>query len=421
MNQSNQGNSDLEGRQNALRAELNQLQDVVGPGPLVDLLLERAFQLKATDIHLDPTSNGLRVRLRVDGLLHDIVKLPPSMTSHVISRVKLMANMNLTERRLAQDGRISGSMADQPRDIRVGSGPTIHGERIVLRLMPQTDGFQELEDLGLEPEQAQVLREQLESPYGMLLSVGPVGSGKSTTMYNCMERLNDPHRCLTTLEDPVERRLENVVQVQTDNKINFGFVEALRGVLRQDPDVLMIGEIRDAETSHIACRAALTGVLVLCTMHANDCASTIDVFREYDVPPMFIADSVRCIITQRLVRRVCTKARELYHPDEATCRILDIDPEDAASVNLARGIPSVENFHTGYSGRVGVFEVMAITKSVREAILKGKSSSEIRELAMQDGMMTLETAGRKKVLAGTTSIEELHRLMLSSTLGENRS
>ena len=415
MNDNNQDNADLEGRQNALRAELSQLQDVVGPGPLVDLLLERAFELQATDIHLDPTSDGLRVRLRVDGLLHDVVKLPPSMTSHVVSRVKLMANMNLTERRLAQDGRISGSMSDQPRDIRVGSGPTIYGERIVLRLMPQTDGFQSFEDLGFEPEQAEVLRRQLDSPYGMLLSVGPVGSGKSTTMYNCLERLNDPHRCLTTLEDPVERRIDNVVQVQTDGKINFGFVEALRGVLRQDPDVLMVGEIRDAETSHIACRAALTGVLVLCTMHANDCASTIDVFREFDVPPMFIADSVRCIITQRLVRRVCTKAREVYHPDETTCRMLEINPEEAASVNLVRGIPAMENFHTGYLGRVGVFEVMEITKPIREAILKGRSSTEIRELAKEDGMMTLENAGRKKVLSGVTSIEELHRLMLSTT------
>nr|AUN35829.1 general secretion pathway protein E [uncultured bacterium] len=278
-------------RQKALQEELRELVDVVGPGPLVDLLLERAFQLKATDIHLDPVSDGLRVRLRVDGLLHDVLKLPAEMMSHVVSRIKLMAGMDITERRLAQDGHIANAVLQQQRDIRVGSGPTTHGERIVLRLMPDQTTMTRLEELGFDEDQMELVRRYVGASYGMILSVGPVGSGKSTTMYSCLQQLNSSTKSLVTIEDPVERRMEGVNQIQVDNRIEFGFVEALRGVLRQDPNVIMVGEIRDPETAHIGCRAGLTGVTVLSTLHANDTASTIDVFREFGIPPMFIADS----------------------------------------------------------------------------------------------------------------------------------
>ncbi len=295
-------------RQKALQEELRELVDVVGPGPLVDLLLERAFQLQATDIHLDPGESGLRVRLRVDGLLHDVAKLPTEMTSHVISRVKLMANMDITERRLAQDGHIANAVLKQQRDIRVGSGPTIYGERLVLRLMPDASQLNRIEDLGFDEPQIAQIRRCISAPYGMILSVGPVGSGKSTTMYACLDVLNDKTKSLCTIEDPVERRVDGVNQIQVDSRIEFGFVEALRGVLRQDPNVMMVGEIRDPETAHIACRAGLTGVTVLSTLHANDAASTIDVFREFGIPPMFIADSLVGIISQRLLRKVARAA-----------------------------------------------------------------------------------------------------------------
>ena len=288
-------------RQKALQEELRELVDVVGPGPLVDLLLERAFQLQATDIHLDPAETGLRVRLRVDGLLHDVAKLPIEMTSHVISRVKLMANMDITERRLAQDGHIANAVLKQQRDIRVGSGPTIYGERLVLT--PHARCRPAHPDRGprLRRDQVAQVRKCISAPYGMILSVGPVGSGKSTTMYSCLDVLNDKTKSLCTIEDPVERRVDGVNQIQVDSRIEFGFVEALRGVLRQDPNVMMVGEIRDPETAHIACRAGLTGVTVLSTLHANDAASTIDVFREFGIPPMFIADSLVGIISQRLL------------------------------------------------------------------------------------------------------------------------
>lgn len=398
-------------RQKALQEELRELVDVVGPAPLVDLLLERAFQLQATDIHLDPTDSGLRVRLRVDGLLHDVLQLPTEMMPHVLSRVKLMADMDITERRLAQDGHISNAVLQNQRDIRVGSGPTIHGERIVLRLMPDATRLNKLEELGFEDEQVADVKKAISSSYGMVLSVGPVGCGKSTTMYSCLELLNDPTKSLTTIEDPVERRVSGVNQIQIDSKIHFNFVEALRGVLRQDPDVMMVGEIRDPETAHIGCRAGLTGILVLSTLHANDAASAVDVFREFGIPPMFIADSLQVIISQRLIRKVCSHCRTTYHPDMATCEILGIAPEQAQGIELIKAHGCDQCFQTGYHGRTGVFEILRVNAEIRKAILRNKSHDQIVEVAHANGMVLLEAAIQKKVLAGVTTVEEMHRIV----------
>ncbi len=405
------GNPGGEISQKALGEELRELVDVVGPGPLVDLLMERSFQLNATDIHFDPTETGLRVRLRVDGLLHDVLDLSPDLMQHVISRIKLMANMDITERRQAQDGHIANAVLKNQRDVRVGSGPTIHGERLVLRLMPDHSRLNDLGELGFEKDQMEIVQKYAKASYGMMLSVGPVGSGKSTTMYSCLELLNSTDKSLVTIEDPVESRMNGVNQIQVDSKIEFGFVEALRGVLRQDPNVMMIGEIRDPETAHIGCRAALTGVSVLSTLHANDTTSTIDVFREFGIPPMFIADSVNCIISQRLMRKVCKDSQEKYKPDEATCQMLGLDASKAGKIELVRGIPSESNFHTGYSGRTGVFEVLPVTDRIRDGILKGKSHSELREIAKKDGMRTLEDVARDKVVRGESTIEEMHRIL----------
>ncbi len=401
-----------ESRQKALQEELRSLVDLVGPAPLVDLLLERAFQIHATDIHLDPTKTGLRVRLRVDGMLHDVLQLPAEMMSQVVSRVKLMSGMDITERRIAQDGHISSAVLKHQRDVRVGSGPSIHGERLVMRLMPDTTTFNRLEELGLEETQITQVRDALKRPYGMMLSVGPVGSGKSSTMYSCLELLNDPGRSLVTIEDPVERRIEGISQIQTDPKINFGFVEALRGILRQDPDVVMVGEIRDPETAHIAIRAGLTGVRVLSTLHANDATATVDVFRDFDVPPMFIADSVNCILSQRLLRKVCRSSFEEYTPDAAEAAMLGLDEQAASHMRLRRGIPSDVNFHTGYSGRTGIFEVLPIDAELRAAILAGKSGGELRQLAIQRGLQTLEASAINKVRLGITTLEEMHRVLI---------
>ncbi|MBX3440072.1 MAG: type II/IV secretion system protein, partial [Planctomycetaceae bacterium] len=364
------------------------------------------------DIHLDPRPDGVKVRLRVDGMLHEILELDTTTSPQVISRLKLMGGMDITERRYAQDGHIGNAVLRDRRDIRVGSGPTIYGERIVLRLMPATSTFNQLEDVGFEEEQLAIVDSAIRVPHGMVLSVGPVGSGKSTSTYAFLNRLNQPNRSLVTIEDPVERRIDGAVQIQTDNKIKFGFVEALRGVLRQDPNVIMVGEIRDAETAHIAARAALTGIQVLSTLHAHDTGATIDVFREFGIPPMFIADSITCVIAQRLLRMVCLKHRETFRPDEATLKILGLDPEQSGDVELVRGVPHSENFGTGYSGRTGIFEVLRVDDHIREAILHGHSSKELTRIACEHGFQSLDQSAVKKVLAGVTTVEEMHRVLL---------
>ncbi len=403
----------LEIRQQALQEELRELVDVVGPGPLVDLLLERAFQLNATDIHFDPTPVGLRVRLRVDGMLHDVLELPQNLTAQVISRLKIMSGMDITERRMAQDGHISQAVLKHKRDIRVGSGPTVYGERLVLRLMPDDDQFTHLDQLGFEEDQLERVRKMVQIPYGVLLAVGPVGSGKSTTMYSCLSLRNRPTDSVVTIEDPVERHLDGVNQIQIDPRIDFTFVKALRGVLRQDPDVMMIGEIRDPETAQIGVRAGLTGVTVLSTMHASDALAAIDVFRELGVPPMFIVDAVKCVIAQRLIRRVCSECRETFKPDEMQQSILGLSAEEAASVELARGRGCDHCFNTGYSGRTGVFEVFSMTPQLRQAVLRHTGQDDLREIALSEGLITLEDAARKKVLRGETSIDELIRLQVA--------
>ncbi|MCH9653869.1 MAG: GspE/PulE family protein [Planctomycetes bacterium] len=401
-----------ESRQQALQAELRELVDVVGPGPLVDLLMERAFQLQATDIHLDPLEDGLRLRLRVDGMLHDIIQLPKDAAASVISRLKLAANMDITERRVAQDGHINNQTLQNRRDIRVGSGPTIHGERLVLRLMPDHKRFTEFSELGLSEEQAADITRYCHAPYGMVLSVGPVGSGKSTTIYSCLDYLNQPEMSLATIEDPVERRIEGANQIQIDPKIGFGFAAALRGVLRQDPNVIMVGEIRDSETAHIAVRAGLTGIRVLSTLHSNDAVAAIDVFREFGIPSMFITDSLQGIISQRLIRRVCEKCRAPYQPDAGACEYLGINSDHLSDSKISKGTGCEHCFHTGYLGRTGIYETLGIQGDLREAILRGDSQAEILKMASGLGMTTMEESGKAKVLEGITTVQELHRVLV---------
>ena len=400
-------------RQKALQEELNELVDVVGPAPLVDLLLERAFQLNATDIHFDPLPNGLRVRLRVDGLLHDVLRLPGNLTAQVVSRLKVMGGMDIAERRLTQDGHISKNVLTQQRDIRIGGAPTVNGERLVLRLMPDDKSYNTLEDLGFEESQLEQMKKLVEIPYGVMLSVGPVGSGKSTTMYSCLSIRNRPHESVVTIEDPIERQIDGINQMQVDTKTGFTFVKALRGVLRQDPDVLMVGEIRDPETAQIGVRAGLTGVTVLTTLHASDSLATIDVFREFGVSPMFIVDAIKCVIAQRLIRRICPNCCESFSPDESTRAVLNLTEEQAKVVTLARGHGCDSCFQTGYAGRTGVFEVLSVGPKLRSAILSQDGQDDLREMAISDGLVTLEMAARAKVLRGETTVEEMLRMSAS--------
>jgi type II secretory ATPase GspE/PulE/Tfp pilus assembly ATPase PilB-like protein len=338
--------------------------------------------------------------------------------------------MDIAERRLAQDGHFTNVVLNKKRDIRAGSGPTIHGERIVLRLMPDAADFTTFEELGLEEEQIARLDAHVRVPYGVILSVGPVGSGKTTLLYACLQRINDPSQSLVTIEDPVERQIAGVNQIQTEAKKEFGFPQALRGVLRQDPNVIMVGEIRDSETAHIACRAGMTGVTVFSTLHANDTAAAIDTFRNFDIPAMFIANSLEAIVSQRLLRKICEECREEYEPSEAELSLLGVDPAEDACVpahpsgagtlsggmKLVRGAGCDACFHTGYLGRTGVFEIMSIKSRLRRGIVKGLSHRELMDIAIEEGMSTLENSALRKVRAGETTIAEVNRVL--TTYGE---
>jgi type II secretory ATPase GspE/PulE/Tfp pilus assembly ATPase PilB-like protein len=284
---------------------------------------------------------------------------------------------------------------------------------MVLRLMPDQRTFTKLDDLGLEPGESKALRRCISAPYGLILVVGPVGAGKSTTVYSILQELNNPQKSVVTIEDPVERHLEGITQIQIEPRIGFQFADALRCVLRQDPNTLMVGEIRDAETAQIACRSALSGVLVLSTLHASNTAAAIDVLQNFGVPRMLIADCLRGVVSQRLIRKVCAQHREQYQPDEATCRILNIDPATGGSVRLVRGIPSDDNFHTGYSGRTGVYEVMEITPLIKKGILQQASATDLLSLARQQGTQSLADSVRNKVLSQVTSIDQLHATALT--------
>jgi len=399
-------------RQQALREELRELLDVVGPAQIVDLLLERAFQLHTTDIHLDPAEAGLRVRVRVDGMLHDVLQVPAELSPQMISRVKIMAGMNITEKRLAQDGHISRQFLGEQRDVRVGSGPTTLGERLVLRLMPDASRFRRLEELGLDDDQTNQLKNLLKLPYGMILTAGPVGSGKSTTMYNCLEIVNDPVKSLVTIEDPVERRIYGVNQIQIDPRIGFGFVEALRGVLRQDPNVVMIGEIRDPETAHIGVRAARTGMLVLSTLHANDAAAAFDVFRDFDIPAMLLSETLLAVLSQRLLRRVCPHCKVPVVADAATRQMLGLDPHGGPEAVLSKGQGCDTCFQTGYLGRVGVFEIIAVDEDLKQGLCAMVPRTELAKRARAKGMRSLVSAATRKVLDGLTTVEEMTRVLL---------
>lgn len=398
----------------ALRNELKELIDVVGPPALVDLLLERAIGRKATDVHFDPARSGMRVRLRVDGLLHDVLTIPEGKAIQMISRIKILAGMNITERRITQDGHFeTGEKTNRRVDIRVGSGPTIYGERVVLRLMPDANVLQSIDEIGLLDDQAVTLRNVLKAPYGLLLVCGPVGSGKSTTVYSCLNELNDPRKSLVSIEDPVERRMDGVTQIQVQPQIHFGFAPALRGILRQDPDILMVGEIRDADTAAIACRAALTGAFVLSTIHANDTISAIEVLRGFGIPPMYIADALQGIVSQRLLRRVCPNHRMHHHPDEVERHELGLSEEEAQNVTLTKGIPHDSNFNTGYSGRTAIAEVLRVNDELRASLMNADSdSNELRKIAVDGGLMELEDVARQKVLAGVTTVSEMHRIVM---------
>ena len=391
-----------------------ELQETTLTAPLpqvVGQILERAIDCRATDIHFDSQETGLRVRYRIDGQLQDILFVEPSMATAMLSRLKVMASLNIVERRHSQDGRISIMHHNKPRDLRVATFPTIYGEKIVIRIHEVLTAVAGFAHLGMSQEQAEVIDRLIAQPYGAVLVAGPVGAGKTSTLYNCLERINSPLRNVMTIEDPIEHRIPGVNQTQVNSQGDMGFSEGLRAMLRQDPDVIMIGEIRDEETARIGIRAALTGVLVFSTLHGSDSPSTISNLYNFGIPGYQLSSSLLAIASQRLVRKVCPYCRVTFAADEKVLLGLELDPDEHRDLRLHRGLGCPACFQTGYMGRTGIFEIMMVGEELRDLIFQQIPKDVLRRVAVDLGMRTLKQSAVDKILDGTTTVEEVYRVV----------
>ncbi len=377
----------------------------------VNLLILQATQERASDIHIEPTETDLRIRIRVDGVLHERMRQPRSIHAGVVSRLKVMSDIDIAERRKPQDGRMSVILEGRSVDLRVSTLPTVYGEKVVMRILDQSTGVQSLINLGFLPEQLAMYESAYRMPYGAILVTGPTGSGKSTTLYATLAQLNDPTRNIVTVEDPVEYRLAGVNQVQTNNRAGLTFASALRAILRQDPDVVLVGEIRDRETGIIAIEAALTGHLVLSTLHTNDAPSTPLRLLEMGIEPFLIASSLDCVVAQRLARRLCDKCKGAYSPTMDQFVAAEWDMRDRTPDVSYHAIGCSACGGTGYRGRLAIHEVMLITEEIERLIVSHHSTDELRRLALEQGMIALRRDGLRKVAAGLTTFEEVSRVI----------
>jgi type II secretory ATPase GspE/PulE/Tfp pilus assembly ATPase PilB-like protein len=398
--------------QRDVRKELQELSQTVPVPELIAQILERAIDCRATDIHFDSLDNGIRVRYRIDGQLQDILFIDTASAAAVISRVKVMSNLNIVERRHSQDGRISMMHHNRPRDLRVATFPTIYGEKIVIRIHEVLTDVVGFDRLGMSPAQAETLDRLIAQPYGAVLVAGPVGAGKTSTLYNCLERINSPLRNVMTIEDPIEHRMPGVNQTQIGNNPgDMTFGEGLRALLRQDPDIVMIGEIRDEETARIGIRASLTGVLVFSTLHGADAPSTISNLYNFGIPGYQLSSSLLAVVSQRLIRKICPYCRVSYTPDKKLLRALDLDPEEHGELSFHRGLGCPACFQTGYMGRTGVFEIMVVGEELRDLIFQQIPKDVLRRVAVDLGMRTLKQSAVDKIVEGITTVEEVYRVV----------
>jgi type IV pilus assembly protein PilB len=373
----------------------------------VDLLLGQAVKRKASDIHLEPQEKSMIVRMRIDGILRETVLPPRKMQAAVVTRVKLLSGMNIAERRLPQDGRFKIRAPGRDIDVRVSALPTIYGEKIVMRILDKQAVSHDLDLLGFSPEFLRQFKRVLQQPYGIVIVTGPTGSGKTTSLYSALNYLKDPRKNINTVEDPVEYRLEGINQVQIRPDINLGFPSCLRTILRQDPDIILIGEIRDKDTVEIAIQASLTGHLVLSTFHTNDAAGAISRLVFMGIEPFLLVSSLSMVVAQRLVRKICDNCKEPYELSEHQLRQIRIDPEQAKQHTFYHGKGCKACDGAGYLGRLPIFELLAMDDTMRQLIASGATESEIRSLAQQAGGGNLLESGAKKILAGVTTAEEV--------------
>ncbi len=375
---------------------------------LVNSLLSQAAKEGASDIHIEPFEREMLVRFRVDGVLKEIVKPPRRFKDAITSRIKIIADLNIAEKRLPQDGRIRLKVAGKDIDIRVSTVPTTYGERIVMRLLDRSSVLRDLDTIGFSQENLKTMMELIHKSYGFILVTGPTGSGKTTTLYGSLAKINKPGLNILTIEDPVEYQLKGVGQVQVNSKIDLTFASGLRAFLRQDPDVVMVGEIRDRETAEIAIQASLTGHLVLSTVHTNDAPGAVTRLVDMGIEPFLVASSVIGILAQRLVRTICEDCKESYQATEAELTELGLERHEVPQLWRGAGCKSCGN--TGYRGRLGIYELMTIDDDVKALILENVDSGRLKRLAREKGMKTLREDGIKKVLAGRTTVAELSRV-----------
>lgn len=396
--------------------DLSKVKEIVEDAPIVkyvNLLITQAIQDRASDIHLEPTEHDLRVRFRIDGVLHEVMRSPKAIQSGVISRLKIMADINIAERRIPQDGRLSVTAHGKKVDLRVATLPTVWGEKVVMRILDNSTARLDLADLGFSPSNYDRYSESFTKPYGMILVTGPTGSGKSTTLYATMNIVSRPEINVITVEDPVEYRLPGINQVQTNQKAGLTFAAALRSILRSDPDVVLIGEIRDHETGQIAVEAALTGHLVLSTLHTNDAPSAVTRLTEMGIEPFLVGSALDCVLAQRLARRLCSKCKEAYVPTPEQLLSTRYPWEDGQELpELFRPVGCSVCAKTGYKGRLALHEVMPVTEEIERLCVQRASASTVGEVAREQGMITLRNDGMDKVRQGVTSIDEILRVVV---------
>ena len=390
-------------------ADVEALAESAPVRKLLNMVLLLAIKDHASDIHFEPFEEEFRIRIKADGVLYEMVPPPRHLAFAITTRIKVMANLDIAERRMPQDGRIELSVGGHPVDLRVSVLPTMFGEAVVMRVLDRSVVSLDLGKVGMDEKTLVAFREVILRPNGIILVTGPTGSGKTTTLYSALSELNEVSEKLITTEDPVEYDIEGIIQIPIDAAIGNTFAFCLRSILRQDPDKILVGEIRDLETAEIAVQASLTGHTVFSTLHTNDAPGTITRLKDMGIPPFMITATVEAILAQRLVRRICSQCREEVEPTEAILADLEISPERAKTIKLYRGKGCEACNNTGYKGRVGLFELMVLNDDLRDMIMANCSTDELRVKAEEFGMVTLRYAGEAFAFAGTTSAEEVIR------------
>ena len=400
-------------------ASSDDLLDVVNRPPVIRLvndILFRALQLRASDVHIHPYEAKIQIRYRIDGILYDTLSLNRNVLSLIISRIKVMAGMDIAERRMPQDGRCSVRLGQREIDLRVSTVPTSYGERSVLRILDKSTGLFSLDQLGLWKEDLEKFDRIINRSHGVIFVTGPTGSGKSTTLYACLNRIDSIQKNVMTIEDPIEYQLGGISQMQVASKKGVTFVNALRHVLRQDPDVIMVGEVRDEETASMCIQSSLTGHLVFSTLHTNDAAGAISRLLDFQVEPYLVSSSLIGIMAQRLLRRICSTCKEPYQPSANELKELAMEPDQLKDAKFHKGAGCNKCFDTGYRGRIGIYELMPMNEEIRDMIYHRESAGNIKKKALEFGMKTLRMDGVRKVVGGTTTIAEVLRITQADTM-----